>query len=132
MVSIDITEYGDLLNTRLIRIPFSLYLKPWKYYGILNDQIRDKVPLMVSIPFFEMSVNEALGVMRSLDRASSLAGRASVRIPDQSVAMLSLIEAYEQSQTAHFHSVFYDWNIQVRNYGGDPTTGFPLRRCLPV
>jgi hypothetical protein len=108
MVSIDITEYGDLLNTRLIRIPFSLYLKPWKYYGILNDQIRDKVPLMVSIPFFEMSVNEALGVMRSLDRASSLAGRASVRIPDQSVAMLSLIEAYEQSQTAHFHSVFYE------------------------
>ena len=40
MVSIDITEYGDLLNTRLIRIPFSVYLKPWQKLGILPDELR--------------------------------------------------------------------------------------------
>jgi hypothetical protein len=108
IVSIDITEYGDLLNTRLIRIPFSLYLKPWKYHGILNDEIRDRVPVMVSIPFFEMGINEAVSVMRNLESASDLANRASVRIPDQSIPMLTVIEAYEQSTVAQFHAQFYE------------------------
>lgn len=40
MISIDITEYGDLLNTRLVRIPYSVYLKPWHKIGDLDDQIK--------------------------------------------------------------------------------------------
>jgi hypothetical protein len=108
MVSIDITEYGDLLNTRLIRVPFSLYLKPWKYDGIVNDQIRDRIPVMVSVPFFEMNINEAVEVMRDLKKASELACKASVRIPDQSKQMVNLIDAYENSLIARLHSQFYE------------------------
>jgi hypothetical protein len=101
MVSIDITEYGDLLNTRLIRIPFSVYLKPWQKLGILPDELRARIPPMVAIPLFEMDISEGITVMRDLERAALLSTRAAVQIPDQSTQMLDLIRLYEKSQIAH-------------------------------
>ncbi|NLW33256.1 MAG: hypothetical protein GXY77_17565 [Fibrobacter sp.] len=107
MVSIDITEYGDLLHTRLIRIPFSLYLKPWQKCGILNEEIENKIPLMISIPLFEMDTNEGISIMRDLKSAAELASRAAVQIPDQSVQMLDLIRSYEKSDLFEYHKWFY-------------------------
>ncbi len=107
MVSIDITEYGDLLNTRLIRIPFSVYLKPWQKLGILPDELRDRIPPMVAIPLFEMDISEGISVMRDLNRAALLSTRAAAQIPDQSTQMLDLIRLYEKSQIAQFHDWFY-------------------------
>ena len=107
MVSIDITEYGDLLNTRFIRIPYSLYLKPWHKSGVLNDETRDKISQMVSVPLFEMSVQEGIDVMRNLEYAAELASRAPSQIPDQTAQMLQLISAYETSTVAEFHRWFY-------------------------
>ena len=107
MISLDITEYGDLLNTRLIRSPFSVYLKPWQKEGILHDQIRNKIPPMVSIPLFEMDFEEGVETMRNLKRAAELASRASTQIPDQSRQMLNLIRDYQASDIADFHNWFY-------------------------
>ena len=107
MISIDITEYGDLLNTRLIRVPFSVYLKPWQKGGILHDEIRSRVPPMVAIPLFEMNTQEGIETMRDLRQAADLASRAPVQIPDQSPQMLNLIRAYEMSDVADFHDWFY-------------------------
>ncbi len=107
MVSIDITEYGDLLNTRLIRVPFSVYLKPWQKLGILPDELRDRIPPMVAIPLFEMDINEGINVMRDLDKAAVLSMRASAQIPDQSAQMPDLIRVYEKSDVAQFHNWFY-------------------------
>jgi hypothetical protein len=107
MISIDITEYGDLLNTRLIRIPYSLYLKPWQKNGILNDSIRDKIPYMVSVPLFEMSTSDGIDAMRNLELAAELASRAPSQIPDQTVQMLDLIRAYEISPVCDYHQWFY-------------------------
>jgi hypothetical protein len=107
MISIDITEYGDLLNTRLIRIPYSLYLKPWHKSGVLNDETRDKIPHMVSIPLFEMGIQEGIDIMRNLERAAELASRAPSQIPDQTSQMLELIRAYETSNVAQYHHWFY-------------------------
>lgn len=107
MISIDITEYGDLLNTRLIRVPFSVYLKPWQKLGVLPDELKQRVPSMVAIPLFEMDVREGINVMRDLSAAASLATRASTQIPDQSKQMLDLINYYEQSDIARFHQWFY-------------------------
>jgi hypothetical protein len=39
MISIDISEYGDPLSARVIRVPFSYYLKPWQQRGILGEKI---------------------------------------------------------------------------------------------
>jgi hypothetical protein len=107
MISIDITEYGDLLNTRLIRIPYSLYLKPWYKSGVLNDEIKDKIPYMVAVPLFEMGIQEGIDVMRNLESAADLASRAPSQIPDQTPQMLELIRAYEVSNVALYHTWFY-------------------------
>lgn len=107
VVSIDITEYGDLLNTRLIRVPYSVYLKPWYKSGILNDEIKDKVPHMVAVPLFEMSIQEGIGVMRNLEYAAELASRGPSHIPEQTTQMLDLIRDYETSDVAEYHDWYY-------------------------
>lgn len=107
MVSLDITEYGDLLNTRLIRVPFSMYLKPWQKGGILHEEIKDKVPSMVSIPLYEMSTFEGVAAMRDLEKAVELASRAPTQIPDQTFQMLDLLHSYEISDIADIHDWFY-------------------------
>jgi len=130
MVSLDITEYGDLLNTRVIRIPFTIYLKPWRCDGILHDAIRGKVPPMIVIPLHELDVQEGLEVMRDFNAAADLATRASVQIPDQSKQMLDLIDVYKASDVAAFHDWFYSvehelpelWN---RTYDITPLDSIP-------
>lgn len=107
MISIDITEYGDLLNTRLIRVPFSVYLKPWQKLGVLPDELREKIPPIVAIPLFEMGINEGINVMRDLSAVINLSSIASVQIPDQSHQMLDLIQVYKQSEIAKYHKWFY-------------------------
>jgi hypothetical protein len=131
MISIDITEYGDLLNTRLIRIPYSLYLKPWQKTGILNDSIRDKIPHMVSVPLFEMSTNEGIDAMRNLEYATELASRSPLQIPDQTGQMLDLIRAYESSPVCDYHQWFYleeheSAELWSRTYDRTPSDILPL------
>jgi hypothetical protein len=108
LISLDTTEYGDLLHTRLIRVPYSLYLKPWFKCDMMNDQIRDKIPRMASIPLFEMGIQEGVEVMRDLEKAADLASRAPAWIPDQSTQMIKLINAYESSGVAVLHDWFYN------------------------
>lgn len=107
MISLDITEYGDQLNTRVIRIPYSLYLKPWRKGGILTDELREKIPPMASIPLFEMSLWQGIECMRDFSKVTDLAKRASVQIPEQSERTLALIADYEASDTARFHDWYY-------------------------
>ncbi|MDG5814907.1 hypothetical protein QA601_07455 [Chitinispirillales bacterium ANBcel5] len=107
MVSIDISEYGDQLHTRVVRIPYSVYLKPWRKGGILTEEIKDKIPLMASVPLFEMGIEEGVERMRDLSKAAELAQRASIQIPDQSEQMLDLIEDYQKSDVAQFHDWYY-------------------------
>ncbi|HON10876.1 MAG TPA: hypothetical protein PLE24_08405 [Chitinispirillaceae bacterium] len=113
MISLDITEYGDLLNTRLIRVPFSGYLKPWQKSGILNDEIWRKIPQMVTVPLFEMDLNEGIETMRDQRKAIELASRASASIPDQSRQMLNLIRAYLSSPEAEYHNWYYSVKQEV-------------------
>ena len=113
MISLDITEYGDLLNTRLIRVPFSGYLKPWQKSGILNDEIWRKIPQMVTVPLFEMDLKEGIETMRDQRKAIELASRASASIPDQSRQMLNLIRAYQCSPEAEYHNWYYSVKQEV-------------------
>lgn len=108
MVSIDISEYGDPLDTRAIRIPFSIYRKPWVNGQVLQAPGLDQIPYLVVIPLHEMELDQGLLAMRAADTAAELAGRASVQIPDQSGATERLIRSYEQSNLARFHDRFYE------------------------
>jgi len=107
MISLDISEYGDPLNTRSVRIPFSVYMKPWHQRRLMGEEFVDQIPYMFLIPRDEMDMRESIITMRSAARSLSLAGRASTEIPDNSAATERLLDAYAGSATAEYHEWFY-------------------------
>ena len=75
MVSLDISEYGDPLPARMLRVPFSVYLKPWQQRGLIADEVLDGIRPLFVIPLGDLELGEALSIMRSAragDRARSL------------------------------------------------------------
>jgi hypothetical protein len=131
MVSIDLSEYGDPLHTRIVRIPYTIYRKhqeSGKTAGVIRD---DQVPPMVMIPVHEMSACEALSVMQDLDAAQELASRASAQIPVQTGPMESLVEAYGQSRLRDFHDWFYSQNHEARELWPATYDRTPLEAITP-
>ncbi len=106
MVSIDISEYGDPIWTRVIRLPFSNYLKPWKngLFGAVDGD--DERPPIFTIPFHEVDIASALQIRNSVEKTISLAHRSCVRIPEQTNGMLRLVEAYRRSSLWVFHEFY--------------------------
>jgi hypothetical protein len=133
MVSIDLSEYGDPLSTRSIRVPYSAYLKPQQQHTSLNGSAAEQFPPFFMIPLHEMSESQGLLVMRDVGEVLELARRATVQIPAQSIGMENLVEAYRNSQLARFHDFFYaaehdpptDW---PRTYDRTPLE--PLPPCV--
>ncbi len=107
IVSIDLSEYGDDLYSRGIRMPFSVYLKPDQQRYCLGNSFVDAMPMIFSIPLHEINVNQAIDIMRDAAQTSSLAARASVSIPDCSDSMLQMIREYSECKLARFHAAFY-------------------------
>jgi hypothetical protein len=107
MVSLDISEYGDPLHTRVVRVPFSLYLKPWQQRAALGDDIVKRLPPVFLIPLHEMDSERGWRVMRDIGEVARLAALASTRIPDQTAGMRNLIAAYRRSPLAKFHGWFH-------------------------
>jgi hypothetical protein len=78
MISFDVSPFGDPLDTRCARAPFSRYLKSVRQEAILGNQIAEKLPPIFEIPLFEMSIEKALSVMRGPKAVIDLAERARV------------------------------------------------------
>lgn len=107
MISVDISEYGDPLNTRIIRTPFSVYLKPWRINGILHEEIRSAVPVMIMIPLADLSLEQGLRIMRDEYQTLHWATRVTADIPDCAAGTEALLEEYLESQLAAFHAWYY-------------------------
>jgi hypothetical protein len=107
MISVDISEYGDPLHTRSMRIPFSIYLKPWQHMYMLNPSIAGKIPVMVMVPRDDLEVDRAVEIMRDLGRAAELASRTSCLIPECSAGLDGLVSLYLRSELRGFHDEFY-------------------------
>ncbi len=103
IVSIDISEYGDPLHTRMIRLPFSAYLKAHRMRPAISPEDRSALPLMVTIPLGSIDETQGLRLMRDLQGAAELARSVQVAIPDASRGMFSLLADYETSALARFH-----------------------------
>ncbi len=131
IVSIDISEYGDPLVSRVIRLPFSRYLKPWQQRGLLGEEVVTNLPPVFLIPLHELSSLEGIQIMRDVGRVQELAQRAATRIPDQTKAMENLIAAYQHSALAQFHDWYYseeprlaaDW---PETYDRPPVEALPI------
>jgi hypothetical protein len=107
VIALDITEYGDPLCSRVVRAPFSVYLKPWQQREELGDETVGRLPPMFVIPLNGLDVNEGIRIRRDVEEVERLAARVSTEIPDAPRAMHSIIKAYRKSPLARFHQWFY-------------------------
>jgi hypothetical protein len=105
MISLDISEYGDPLYMRIVRAPFSRYLKPIQQRSSIGAETVDRLPWIFEIPSVgDLSSN--LATMRDINRVIALAGETSVKIPERSAASADLIKRYQSSFLARFHEFF--------------------------
>ncbi len=112
IVSLDISEYGDPLHLRHIRVPFSVYLKPRRLSWCLGeDGVRQLLPLL-EIPMEGISMDEAVRARHDPEAALDLAKRSSVHIPDESEGSFNLIQEYKKSELARFHDDFYSCQVK--------------------
>ncbi len=107
LISIDISEYGDPLHTRMVRLPYTNYLKPW-ITGLARDMgIEHALPRFRSIPLHEMDVRMALQCRQDEHSVLELARRAGGRIPIQERGTGRLLDEYLTSPLRKFHEFFY-------------------------
>ncbi|MEX1117613.1 MAG: hypothetical protein WEB60_02355 [Terrimicrobiaceae bacterium] len=107
VIAVDITEYADPLCSRVIRMPFSVYLKPWQQRHVLGGVLVDQLDPIFLIPMDGIDLKEGLMIRRNLDATKAHGARASTSIPEASEGMLSLIQHYSDSPLARFHDWFY-------------------------
>jgi hypothetical protein len=107
VIALDITEYGDPLCSRVTRVPFSVYLKPWQQRDELGEETVEQLPPMFVIPLDEIDVSEGIRMRQDVLKIKQLASRHSTSVPDASKAMQSLIRAYLKSPLVRFHEWFY-------------------------
>ncbi|MEW5895924.1 MAG: hypothetical protein AB1650_09270 [Candidatus Omnitrophota bacterium] len=107
VISIDISEYADPLDTRMIRIPFSVYHKHFTKRWLIPDNLRDTLPPIFLIPLTDHDYRKAIRIMRNPDEVHSLARTTSATIPECPKAMKRLIDDYKASRLARFHEWFY-------------------------
>ncbi len=107
ILELDISEYGDPLHTRAVRMPFSIYLKPWQHPDILTPEIEPRVPVMVMVPMNGADAEQVAPVMRDIGKAAAWASQVSCRVPDGSAGTEGLIAQYRDSELRRFHDWFY-------------------------
>lgn len=104
VLSLDLSEYGDPLHKRTVRMPFSLYHKGGA--------------CLVMVPV------TGADAPRTPRAAVELAATSCARIPDAGDATLNLLAAYRASSLAGFHRWYYD-------HAQTPPAGESLRDLPP-
>ncbi|MBN8422132.1 MAG: hypothetical protein J0L73_24670 [Verrucomicrobia bacterium] len=107
MISIDISEYGDPLHTRTVRMPFTNYRKPWVSGLVSTLHLENEIPPIRSLPLHEMDVRQALEVRQVDAEVIALARRACVRIPLEEAGTTRLLDHYLASRLRRFHEFYY-------------------------
>ncbi len=133
IVSIDISEYGDPLHTRMVRMPFTRYLKPWVTGLARSLGIEGEIPNFLSIPLYEIDIRQAIKVRQVDEDVRDLARRACVRIPEQEAGTRQMLEDYLNSPLRRFHEYFYSDQHDARERWHetyDRTPMEPLPPCV--
>jgi hypothetical protein len=107
MISMDITEYADPLCSRVMRIPFSIYLKPAQQHAAIGDDVAAGLPSIFIIPLDSLEVRAALRIRNDPEEVEELARTSSTAIPEASPGMERLIRAYRSATLARIHADFY-------------------------
>lgn len=107
MISIDISEYGDPLYSREVRVPFSVYLKPWQQAWAFDVDTLAKLQPLFVVPLQGINWRQGISAMRDPHLAVELAKHGSTRIPDGTLGTGQLLQRYKKSKLAKFHADFY-------------------------
>jgi hypothetical protein len=127
MISIDISEYGDPLISRMVRMPFTRYRKPWQTGLAKALGVEDQLPHIRSIPIHEHDIQQALEIRHDENAIALLAKRADTRIPIEERGMRHLIRAYRESSLRDFHTEFYRLPLKPP----EPRSALPLHLLPP-
>lgn len=131
MISIDISEYGDPLQTRMIRAPFTNYLKPWVTGLARSLGVEGEIPTFPAIPLHEMDIRQAITLRQVEGEVHDLARRACVRIPEQNDGTARLMEAYLASRLRRFHEFYYSARHDAKDRWPDTYARTPLDPLPP-
>jgi len=107
IISLDISEYGDPLHTRSVRMPYTNYLKPWVIRFAREHGLEGQLLPIRTIPLHEIDVQQAIRVRQSELGVIDLAHRAATHIPEQAEGTARLLEDYLTSHLRRFHQRFY-------------------------
>jgi hypothetical protein len=133
MISIDTSEYGDPLHTRMVRMPFTNYLKPWLGGMAHEASMPPRMALFRAIPLHEMNIQEAIEFRQSERDVKDLARRAGTRIPLQEEGTTRLLNDYMGSALRTFHEGYYSESHdppEVWNHTYARTPLDPLPACV--
>ena len=131
MISIDISEYGDPLHTRMVRLPYTNYLKPW-ITGLAREMgIENELPRFRTLPLYEMDVRQAIQCRQDEQAVIELARRAGGRIPRQERGTAKFLDEYMASPLRKFHEYFYSESHHPKELWKDTYDLVDLNRFAP-
>ncbi len=131
MISVDISEYGDPLHTRMVRLPYTNYLKPW-ITGMAREMgIEHELPRFRAIPLHEMDVRQAIQCRQDERSVIELARRAGGRIPQQEKGTGRMLDEYLASPLRRFHEYFYSETHDPREHWSETYDRVALDRLAP-
>jgi hypothetical protein len=131
MISIDISEYGDPLYSRTIRVPFSIYRKPWQQRWAVDAKTLQNLKPFFVIPLQGIDWREGISITRDRRLTQKLAARSSVKIPDGTQGTGRLLAEYEESKLAKFHRLFYAQAQHLADLWPDTYDRVPLETLPP-
>lgn len=131
MISLDVSEYGDPLHTRMIRMPYTHYLKPW-LTGLAREMgMEAELPRFRAIPLHEMDVQQAIECRKDEGCVKDLARRAGGRIPLQEEGTARMLAEYMASPLRRFHRHFYSVAHQPKHTWAETYDAVPLETLSP-
>ena len=105
-ISLDITQYGDNLNMRSIRLAYSGHQKHKVYVNRVGMEVANGTPIYACVPRGKLGIEEIYDVRRSLESAREYAETVPAAIPRASRGWSRLVDDYRASPLFAFHRQF--------------------------
>lgn len=123
-ISLDLSMYGDPIYMRDVRCPFSTHQKHKLMRWKVGDYIADTIPVQISLPRNNESLDNLFEMRRHFRNAANYAKSITCKIPNATDNFIKLIEDYKNSDLYKFHRYFdstnqenwWDWHKTYDKY----------------
>jgi hypothetical protein len=105
-ISIDLSEYGDPVGVRQLRVAFGTYQSHRIRPDVFGAPAAESVPILVAVPRRGRPLSWMLEHARSTRQAAALARTESAAVPIVTTGVGNLLTEYESSELRRFHRDF--------------------------